>query len=80
MINRGSEGKKLETELKHYQDEMIKISEERAHYQKELNYIRHQMIEAIEQKYHYQKRIKVLEEENIILQNENQKLQLEKKN
>jgi hypothetical protein len=57
---------------------MIKISEERAHYQKELNYIRHQMIEAIEQKDHYQKRIKVLEEENIILQNENQKLQLEK--
>jgi hypothetical protein len=36
MINKESEGKKLETELRHCHDEMIKVSEERVPYQKML--------------------------------------------
>ena len=56
---------------------MIIVSEEKAQYQKELNIIRHQMEEAIVKNDHYRNRIKVSEEENIRLQNEIQKLQLE---
>lgn len=78
MVNRGSESNKLEAKLKNYQDEMIKVSEERAHYQQKLDYIHDQMNETIVENDHYKQRIKVLEEENIKLQNENQRLQLEK--
>ena len=79
MVNRGSESNnKLEAQLKNYQDEMIKVSEERAHYEQKLDIIHHQMNETIVENDHYKQRIKVLEEENIKLQNENQRLQLEK--
>ena len=49
---------------------MIKVSEERAHYEQKLDYIHHQMNETIVENDHYKQRIKVLEEENIRLQNE----------
>ena len=39
MVNKGSE-RKLETELKHCHDEMIKVSEERVHYQKMLKVLK----------------------------------------
>ncbi len=53
---------------------MIKLLEEKEHYQKELEYIRYQMKKVLVEKDHYKKRIKVLEEENIKLQNENERL------
>ncbi|HSF51625.1 MAG TPA: hypothetical protein VLA74_12765 [Nitrososphaeraceae archaeon] len=77
MVNKGSEGNKLQTKLKHYQDEMIKVSEERAHYQQELEYIRYQMKKALDENEFYKQRIKVLEEEKIKLRNENERLNKE---
>ncbi len=74
MVNKESEGKKLEAKLKHYDEEMIKLLKEKEHYQKELDYNHHQMEKVLVEKDHYQKRIKVLEEENIRLQNENERL------
>ena len=69
----------MEAKLKNCQDEMIKVSKEKADYEQKFDYIHHQTNETIVEYDHYKQRMKVLEEEIIKLQDENQRLQNEKR-